>query len=696
MTNKITNTTPATQLSSEQLLHRLATVRRCRPDILALADEWSNWRVDDYNRSAQLLIERGEAEALGLLLNAATVNSVKMAPEILSLCIKNVDNITDAAFAFAHQDEHAVEPLLATAQAEDISRERQVMSALLAAEISVKFDCPRDPVRRILWQLSREIRAINASLAIEKALYILDNENDIVPESSWLIELDLLKDLPELPPPVVIGGDTTMRRSIPKLGRNEPCHCGSGKKYKKCCYRKDQDLLRDSSGHEGLTRSELLSQPALVEDTTLIEQMRPYELKKLDPAGMNDEQLFAGYQRAELYGLRKLACAMLCELQQRPGKEEFATEHLGDLFLSALNAGDKEVIDKIKSLIPEDDLFWTEADRLRYKLIEKPDLFDDLEAICKKAASGDQEPHEFLLLDLSYAFEKTLPGMSVIFGRAAIASEPDRWFDNSILMEVIERARISVGLEPWGDPIEEYLEWTSEQIDQRFTDTTKDRKIQELQKQLAETKKRSSAAFKQLRQTERELSTLASQQQTEDRDKPEKPAGSKPVTTPIIQNSAETFSLKRKIDRLKEEIREQQADRRQWRQEAKKLRQELLSSEEKQLKAPDTIESKHNKSTIPSESKHIQLPEFTKAFRKSWEEVPRDIAARAAQAAVGFGVRDQSILQQSLPLEAKPHHYRIRIGIHYRLLLRQAPGENLQVLDIIARKNLKTWIRQHL
>jgi hypothetical protein len=25
-----------------------------------------------------------------------------------------------------------------------------------------------------------------------------------------------------------------------KLGRNEPCHCGSGQKYKKCCLDKDQ------------------------------------------------------------------------------------------------------------------------------------------------------------------------------------------------------------------------------------------------------------------------------------------------------------------------------------------------------------------------------------------------------------------------------------------------------------------------
>jgi uncharacterized protein len=28
---------------------------------------------------------------------------------------------------------------------------------------------------------------------------------------------------------------TTFVRAIPKVGRNDPCPCGSGKKYKKCC-----------------------------------------------------------------------------------------------------------------------------------------------------------------------------------------------------------------------------------------------------------------------------------------------------------------------------------------------------------------------------------------------------------------------------------------------------------------------------
>jgi preprotein translocase subunit SecA len=37
-------------------------------------------------------------------------------------------------------------------------------------------------------------------------------------------------DQPEIQLPKV-----TIRREVPKVGRNEPCPCGSGKKYKQCC-----------------------------------------------------------------------------------------------------------------------------------------------------------------------------------------------------------------------------------------------------------------------------------------------------------------------------------------------------------------------------------------------------------------------------------------------------------------------------
>ncbi len=42
------------------------------------------------------------------------------------------------------------------------------------------------------------------------------------------------------PPPQPAPQQATVMRERPKLGRNDPCYCGSGKKYKNCHYREDQ------------------------------------------------------------------------------------------------------------------------------------------------------------------------------------------------------------------------------------------------------------------------------------------------------------------------------------------------------------------------------------------------------------------------------------------------------------------------
>ena len=34
------------------------------------------------------------------------------------------------------------------------------------------------------------------------------------------------------------------KTAVARLGRNEPCHCGSGRKYKQCCLDKDESETR--------------------------------------------------------------------------------------------------------------------------------------------------------------------------------------------------------------------------------------------------------------------------------------------------------------------------------------------------------------------------------------------------------------------------------------------------------------------
>jgi len=64
-----------------------------------------------------------------------------------------------------------------------------------------------------------------------------------------------------------------------------PATAAVGKRYKKCCHLKDQELLRDASQYAGTTRN---------------------ELKRLKPSELGENQLLTGYQCGLDYGLREL------------------------------------------------------------------------------------------------------------------------------------------------------------------------------------------------------------------------------------------------------------------------------------------------------------------------------------------------------------------------------------------------------
>lgn len=51
-----------------------------------------------------------------------------------------------------------------------------------------------------------------------------------------------------------LGGVTVEPRNSPKIGRNELCPCGSGKKHKKCCIKKSTyhiDVLPNDHKEDG-------------------------------------------------------------------------------------------------------------------------------------------------------------------------------------------------------------------------------------------------------------------------------------------------------------------------------------------------------------------------------------------------------------------------------------------------------------
>jgi preprotein translocase subunit SecA len=76
-----------------------------------------------------------------------------------------------------------------------------------------------------------DLEDVEISLGIRKKRSTPRPRYNIFPDLAPL-DADEFSDIPAIP----------VRRSA-KIGRNDPCPCGSGKKYKKCCLRKNQSIL---------------------------------------------------------------------------------------------------------------------------------------------------------------------------------------------------------------------------------------------------------------------------------------------------------------------------------------------------------------------------------------------------------------------------------------------------------------------
>src|SRR3989454_1056229 len=148
--------------------------------------------------------------------------------------------------------------------------------------------------------------------------------------------------VPERPGPIVHSG-YTMRRAVARIGRNDPCPCGSGKKYKKCCMEKDQERLQDSSRVAGLTVEELRAQQErfLTEDELL--QMRSHQLARLDPLKIDSPLRPLLLSRLNLYG--ELEAAV--ELFEKTGLPDDVAGHWRDCVYAVAQSQRKDLLNRL-------------------------------------------------------------------------------------------------------------------------------------------------------------------------------------------------------------------------------------------------------------------------------------------------------------------------------------------------------------
>ncbi len=73
----------------------------------------------------------------------------------------------------------------------------------------------------------------------EKAQEILT----ICDENNWQVIIDIAPDKPEITSDLdkLLHPSMPVQYEQPKVGRNDACFCGSGKKYKKCCLNHEHE-----------------------------------------------------------------------------------------------------------------------------------------------------------------------------------------------------------------------------------------------------------------------------------------------------------------------------------------------------------------------------------------------------------------------------------------------------------------------
>jgi hypothetical protein len=681
----------------DQSLDLIRRTQRCQPDVQAAAAKLAHLCPEDYAELVRDLISTGEDTTLGIMCNLCSVNGVRLEPDLAAKVIGVIEPITDFGPLFRVQDKAAITPLLEAAQNEELSVERKIYAALIAAEMSVIHKVDPQPTLRVLHILEHDC-SMNPLLEemLAGALYLLEtSEADVDPENLFS-QIDIMDLLPQQRPPVVIGGGQTVRRPIPKIGRNEPCPCGSGKKYKKCCLDKEPELLRDASPYAGLTMSQVRSSPQLVDDADFIESMRAYELKKLDPASLNPDQLLAAYRRADLFGLRELAFDMLLELEQRPDAHDFDKGHFIDLMESAMEAGKIELVKKIRAHVPSEIMAEPELTQLRIDLLENGQYLQQFESLLRHdlTCTATDLP-DSPLLDLSYGFEKTFPALSIVLARAYISGNPDRMLDIQILLKTVRRARAEIGIEAWEDPIEDYVEWSFARDLEEFREADRSEKLNKLIKDVETARDETRAKEKELRQKEVELRSLSEHLEKQSKRTSQLPAArSKPPIAPTATEKDTIQRLRQRIDRLKGEISAQQQIRRDLREDLRMERKMSLRRKEAGHNESEPVGGAMIADTEPAGRK-ILIPKYSSDFCQACETVPPPVAAKALKSVAEFAAADETVWRHTRPIKRIDQCYRIRIGKNYRVLIRWVPHKRIEALGLIPRKALETWIRNN-
>lgn len=479
----------------------------------------------------------------------------------------------------------------------------------------------------------------------------------------------------------LIGSGLHVRRAVARVGRNETCPCGSGKKYKRCCEEKDRDRMRHSSDVAGKTLAEAEAEPEPHLTEAKLKSMTPAYLARLDAAKI-PPKLYRPYF------MYLSGCLMADELATAFEKLGCGTKELEEAWnFSMFFVTMKQRLDVARRMMKVRYPDGSVPDTLQFDtrlLLARDDLAHSLELIEAEArvalTSTDVERVSGFAYGLMISPFGCL-GIHCARSLIPLINKKNALF----LMDQVHTVRDRLNLssdEPFGEILEKRF---AEEVADGGKDAAELRKARE----------RVEAKATEVSQLKESLEKLRREIRLQEKKTPA------PAPAQVAIESPELRGLRDKLRELKSSIAERNSERAAYRRELGQAYAELEALRARQVEAQPTngagtmnaIDAE-DALLLPGEIDTNQPPrqiEFPRRFQDTLNHLPRQVG-RAALMLIGrIAAGDPSAFAGAIRLSAKPDVMRVRVGMDHRMLFRLLP-ECVQLVALINRRDLDKTI----
>jgi hypothetical protein len=537
--------------------------------------------------------------------------------------------------------------------------------------------------------------------------YPVGQEAAITLMINGVLEREILEHLPDSAQTAF--WDEPLVRKAEKVGRNAPCPCGSGKKYKQCCLRKAVGVEQT---YISARKKNFLDKEDDVRSFSAAEiaDLSLEELRKLPILEMDRHQLVVAMRRAERKRDYRFALSFLSEMRKfyaesngvLPGREIRTTidgkkitipkyencydDHVSD-FVYALQAG------KQLGLVERTlDLFFdcTSDDyRMASFLVSvhKNEPEKVLRYVEDTAFKGIMDPAK--LVELFYSLENPYPGLSFAVFRSVVAAFPERIDDVSTMIDVVSDMVVKHSIQYEEEPSFHTFDDLYELRNQGEEDNPNLEEMKRLQRELRQAQNESAKLRRQSRKFQKkhaaEISSAPPQEKVSTVTEPDHAPADE---AEILAYEERIRSSKSKIERLQDIIRSKQDSIQKLKKQVGNTPTERLDVDSTHSEYEDEIDAGALAAT------GVRIPEYSKEFRKALSSMEPSVCRSALRAITGFATNDERFLKQTKLLKSLDGYYSMRIGIHHRLIVEYRPGTNPIAKYLIHRKDLESIVKR--